>query len=259
VQAAIQPVWEGLAEHAWSDAQLQELEARFQQCDFVADLKRPFEGERAAGILTADLIQKKGLGLLIEVIGPGQPTSMNKKFANWAGGLIPRGWYSLEQLNVCRLHRLLLEGAFDPAKKRISPSRLEANSQQLEREISSGSFGNTLSSLLHHRVIAAAMSPADGKILLKAAMAQTAADQAAIACALERFRLAKGHFPEKLETLVPQFISQLPNDPLTGESYKYRRANDGQFVLYSIGWNEKDDGGVPGKTLFDETQGDWVW
>ena len=46
---------------------------------------------------------------------------------------------------------------------------------------------------------------------------------------------------------------------LTGEPYKYRRTEDGRFVLYSVGWDEKDDGGVPGKTLFDEKQGDWVW
>jgi hypothetical protein len=40
---------------------------------------------------------------------------------------------------------------------------------------------------------------------------------------------------------------------------KYRRTDNGSFVLWSVGWNEKDDGGVPGKTLFDEKQGDWVW
>ncbi len=259
VQFAIQPVWEGLAEHAWSDVQLQELEARFQQCNFVADMKRPFEGEWAAGVLTAELVQKKGLGLLIEIMGQGQPSSMDKKFANWAGGIIPRGWYCQEQINFCRFDQMQLEGAFDPAKKRISPSRIEANTQQLQREISGGSFGKTLNCVLHHRVIAAAISPSLGKVFLKAAMGQTAVDQAALACALERFHLANGQFPDKLEALAPQFISQLPNDPLTGEPYKYRRANDGQFMLYSVGWNEKDDGGEPGKTLFDEKQGDWVW
>ena len=48
-------------------------------------------------------------------------------------------------------------------------------------------------------------------------------------------------------------------DLITDKPYKYRRTIDGQFVLYSIGWDEKDDGGVPGKSLFDEKQGDWVW
>ena len=80
-----------------------------------------------------------------------------------------------------------------------------------------------------------------------------------MACALERYRLANGQFPENLQALVPRFIAHLPNDVITGEPFKYRRAGDGRFVLYSVGWNEKDDGGVPGKTMFDETEGDWVW
>ena len=96
-------------------------------------------------------------------------------------------------------------------------------------------------------------------VILRVAGAQTAFNQAAIACALERYRLAKGSFPGALETLVPQFISLLPNDVLTGEPYKYRLTDDGRFVLYSVGWDEKDDGGVPGKRMFDELQGDWVW
>ena len=58
---------------------------------------------------------------------------------------------------------------------------------------------------------------------------------------------------------LPRFIARAPNDVITGQPYKYRRANDGQFILYSVGWNEKDDGGVPGTALFDPAQGDWVW
>jgi hypothetical protein len=62
-----------------------------------------------------------------------------------------------------------------------------------------------------------------------------------------------------VEALTPPFISHLPNDVIGGQPYKYHRTEDGQFVLYSVGWNEKDDDGVPGKTLFDDTEGDWVW
>src|SRR5439155_8993963 len=57
VHLAIQPVWEGLADHIWTDAQLQVLQARFQQYDFVASMKQPFDCERAAGALTAELIR----------------------------------------------------------------------------------------------------------------------------------------------------------------------------------------------------------
>jgi type II secretory pathway pseudopilin PulG len=92
----------------------------------------------------------------------------------------------------------------------------------------------------------------------KAAAAQTAANQAALACALERYRLANGQFPDTLAALTPQFMAHAPNDVITGQPFKYRRTEDAQFILYSVGWDEKDDGGVPGKSLFD-LQGDWVW
>jgi hypothetical protein len=85
---------------------------------------------------------------------------------------------------------------------------------------------------------------------------QTLANEAFIACGLERYRLARGQYPETLEALVPQFAEKLPHDIIGGQPLKYHRAADGQFVLYSVGWNEKDDGGVPGKTI---AEGDWVW
>jgi hypothetical protein len=101
--------------------------------------------------------------------------------------------------------------------------------------------------------------PALGKVTQKAAQAQTVVNQAILACALERYRMDKGHFPEKLEDLAPQTISHLPHDVISGEPFHYRRANDQAYVLYSVGWNQRDDGGKPGGALFDEKEGDWVW
>jgi hypothetical protein len=97
-----------------------------------------------------------------------------------------------------------------------------------------------------------------GRVSLKAANAQVAAEQAAIGCALERYRLAKGEFPQKLESLAPEFIAALPRDPITSEPYRYH-TNAERFTLYSVGWNERDDGGTPGNVLFDEKEGDWLW
>ena len=61
------------------------------------------------------------------------------------------------------------------------------------------------------------------------------------------------------DALMPKIIPQLPADVIGGKPYVYRRTEDGRFVLYSIGWDEKDNGGTPGKDLFDEKEGDWVW
>ena len=91
---------------------------------------------------------------------------------------------------------------------------------------------------------------------------QTSVDLARVACALERYRLANGQFPETLEALAPKFIEKLPHDVINGQPLKYRRTDDGQFVLYSVGWNETDDGGKVGLTKngnLDAKQGDWVW
>ena len=82
-----------------------------------------------------------------------------------------------------------------------------------------------------------------------------------LACALERYRLVHGQFPDKLDALMPDFVTRLPNDVITGEADKYRRTTDGQFILYSVGWNETDDGGqtVMKGSAVDPTKGDWVW
>jgi hypothetical protein len=62
----------------------------------------------------------------------------------------------------------------------------------------------------------------------------------------------------------PQFIAQIPHDIINGEPLHYRRTDEGQFVLYSVSWNETDDGGVVGMTdgktpVTDLNKGDWVW
>jgi len=94
-------------------------------------------------------------------------------------------------------------------------------------------------------------------------MAQTGAECAALACALERYRLAHGQFPESLGALVPDFIGHLPHDVINGQPLNYRRSPDGQYGLYSVGWDEADGGGVIGLKQdgkhMDPTTGDWVW
>ncbi len=87
---------------------------------------------------------------------------------------------------------------------------------------------------------------------------QNLANEAQIACALEGYHLAHGEYPETLDALTPQFIETIPRDIIGGQALHYRRTDDGKFLLYSVGWNETDDGGLPG-TLSDVKNGDWVW
>jgi type II secretory pathway pseudopilin PulG len=123
-----------------------------------------------------------------------------------------------------------------------------------------------------YKVQALMMFPAIGSAVKKFAIAQASVDLARVAGALERYRLAHGQYPETLDALVPQFIEKLPHDIIGGQPLHYRRtdgppsqgsgAASGKFVLYSIGWNEKDDGGQiafkKGGSV-DREKGDWVW
>jgi hypothetical protein len=87
-------------------------------------------------------------------------------------------------------------------------------------------------------------------------------DLATVACALERYRIAESRYPEKLDPLVPRFIATLPTDVMNGKPLNYFRTEGDQFVLYSVGWNEADEGGEVmrlGRGGIDPKEGDWVW
>ena len=78
--------------------------------------------------------------------------------------------------------------------------------------------------------------------------------EALIVCALERYRRANGEYPAALARLSPGLLENLPHDIITGETLKYRLTANGQFLLYSVGWNQRDDNGN-----LDKDKGDWVW
>jgi len=104
--------------------------------------------------------------------------------------------------------------------------------------------------------------PSLGNCVRKFSVAQNTVDLTRIACALERYHLAKQQYPDTLDALAPQFLAKVPRDPIGGRPLHYRETDDGQFIIYSIGWDEKDDGGsiVLNKGGgVDLAKGDWVW
>jgi len=110
--------------------------------------------------------------------------------------------------------------------------------------------------------LASILLPALSKVYQKAAREQALADQLVLATALERSRLARGHFPEALGELAPEYLTRVPADIVQGDPYRYARTPDGQFTLYSVAWDGIDDGGQIGRDhrgRWDGSRGDWVW
>jgi hypothetical protein len=108
----------------------------------------------------------------------------------------------------------------------------------------------------------AQLMPDYGRAILTTARNQTMANEALVACALERYRLVRGNYPPGLGSIGPELLEHVPADIIGGGALKFHLESQTNVVLYSIGWNGKDDGGMPGKkdaSGFDVDQGDWVW
>ena len=71
---------------------------------------------------------------------------------------------------------------------------------------------------------------------------RTQLDLARTAVAVERFRLANGRLPDRLDELVPAFLDRVPKDMWNdGKPLSYRVKNNGGFVVYSFGYDRQDD------------------
>lgn len=63
--------------------------------------------------------------------------------------------------------------------------------------------------------------------------------------AIEAYRFEKGYYPDSLDELVPHFLNAVPNDPYAPEASRLiYRLKEQSYVLYSVGTNGHDDGGV---------------
>lgn len=69
-------------------------------------------------------------------------------------------------------------------------------------------------------------------------------DGCRLSVGLSRYRIANGRYPQSLDELVPDFLSQMPIDRYSGRPFGYR-LNDGKPLLYGAGVDQDDDGGVP--------------
>jgi hypothetical protein len=262
LQIGLQTLAEGLARHQWSEAQLRAFEERLRQFDFLADTRQVLQGERVFfGGAFIDYIRRSPnrwhMQDLGGITGESRDTQYSWETALMAAG--PRGWYYLEKVNYSRTFQDYLLPAIDVAGHQVSPDACRRSEEHL-----SAMLNNPAPVVvLRHQFFCGFLLPALGRVSQKSAFGQAGADAAVLACALECYRLAHGQFPDSLGGLVPEITSQLPHDVINGQPLKYRRTADGQYLLYSVGWNETDDGGVLGLNKsgegIDPKTGDWVW
>jgi hypothetical protein len=245
LEIALQPLWEGLARQQWTAAQIEQFQSRLHRVNLVEEMQRSLRGERAFSIATLDAMKQDRKEMLETGEGGLQ-----------AGALryMPSGWFYQNELNIARMFQESLQ-AFDPARRTVDLTLANQTT---------GAFDMRLRGKHPYTLFASMLFPAINKTVAKTARSQATLSLAVTACALERYRMDSGKYPEAIENLVPRFIDKLPLDPVNGEALHYRRQSDGRFLLYAVGLNRReDDGSVPrdkkGRVQQDQAEGDWVW
>lgn len=220
----------GLELHAWQEPQLTVLEDRLKDIDFI--------GLQAEACKTVRALETTTSIQFVYQVGFCEDPYTNfwqrvKEPSNLFLWLAPRGWIYLWIVH-------LGEG-FQKLGEILGSNRVVLVPAQISQATAWWRGRETLPLL---------------------AFDQTMVTETRLACALERYHSLHNEYPESLETLVPRFIGKLPLDLIDGQPLHYRRQADGNFLLYSVGWNESDDGG---QVVSDEDRpenlkkGDWVW
>lgn len=248
---------QALAERPFTDQQLQQLEQKVGSEDLLGDIPRVFRYNCAQFLWVLDEWGKKRDREPI-MSGRGEGSLRNRmatRLLNLAIRRMPAGWVQLEKLNFSKLANAPLAVGLSDSPKRINPIQLQLACDQAQKQtVEQGNF----KAFFAHTMCAADCLPTVTDWAMRSTAAQVMTDQTRLACALERYYLKQNRYPEKLEQLVPEFLAKLPTDPLSGEPYRYMRDENARYKIWSVGWNEKDDGGLSGGSRYDRAA-DWVW
>ena len=247
----LQTVREGLARHAWNEEQLSAIEKELASVNLFTESKNAMRGERALGVGCIEWARRQGLKFdLYQIDGDATPFA---RVANF----MPRGWLYQNMLAISQMHQDFTIGMADENTRRVLPGIVAAGD--------AASADLACERMHPYKIFAALLFPAVNKAVIRSARMQTYVDATRVACALERFRLANGQIPEKLDALVPRFLAAIPNDVMDGQPLRFHPTPDGGYVLYSIGWNKTDDHGELAwakkekQSTVDANNGDWVW
>ncbi|MEO6035793.1 MAG: hypothetical protein ABIQ35_11100, partial [Verrucomicrobiota bacterium] len=228
---SLQPLWEGLAKNNWTEPQLAGFQEELSAFNLLAD--------------HTNTIQRIALAY-IETWRLRAEGKTDKDFARQrsgsGGGEVdphwqPSAWW-LE--NAMELYRI---AAHEISRVDASAGRAESNFQGTD--LSGITLDQDAMTVFQQNIWSA------GPTLVS--YAQTVVNQAIIACALERYRLAHDSFPETLMPLLGEFMVKIPNDVLRGAPMFYYRYETNKYVLRGIGPNGVIDQRI--KPLSD----DWIW
>lgn len=252
-------VWELCEAHAGSVEDFRRLEQALQALDFHAGLLQAYRGELASLVNYVQWAKRSRDSKMFSGMGGTEPSEISKLGMALMVSSIPRGWFDANAATIAELD-------FEYMIKPLRDGGMRTVGRDDEK------YGNLLKQRAARyqldSIFACMTIPAVGAASQRAVYTQCLVDQALVACALERYRLEQGNYPDTLAGLKLADGKPLPNDLLSGTSMGYRKTTGGRYALWSVGLDRKDDGGKrtldkknPENTRFHDSKyvGDWVW
>ncbi len=139
---------------------------------------------------------------------------------------------------------------------RKSPAQIHSEGIDVGKESMKIVEGNLLLEML---------SPALGRVIELSSRNKISVKSTLTIIALVRYNQDKGQYPDSLKELVDSgYLKELPADPWSDKPLVYKKTDKG-FILYSIGLNSKDDGGVVARDkegnvqMWNNNEGDAVF
>jgi len=227
---SLQPIWEGLGQHAWTDPELAVLQHELAGFDLLADYTNAL---RRVVLAYIEIWRTIPEGASPEVAP--RPDGGIAPEGGWQ--LQPRTWWFDSCIQLHNAGWSAIE-AVDAASGRVREVNIWMSINDLPLDATS------------RELLQEAMwwGPNPGAV----AFAQTSVNQAIIACALERFRLAHRFYPEALEELVPSLLPRVPHDAVSGRPMIYQPPGAGSLILRGVGPNGVDD-------RKNSASDDWLW
>jgi hypothetical protein len=273
---AAQDTWELLQSTNASDAELARLQKNWEQPEYPRPMENAFLMERALeesaikkyraspGVFFSQANDDSGPGFSGNIRGDLDELSQRTK--NYYADTMWRvSWTYADELQMLKDDQRVLETIRTIETNGASFNPAYTNTMNALEGIQTT---NTLSDWFDLQWAFSQGSEGLGDSLERAMAAAAAKNIVITATALKRYQLHHGNYPPDLPSLVPEYLTAVPLDPVDGNPLRYRANADGTFLLYSIGPNGRDDGGNPelekGVTSFllswqQPHALDWVW
>lgn len=254
--------WDALQSPDWSDEQLARLQAAWQRVDLISGLQPVAEVERATMLnVLEELARPDGKYTRQQILGGTAGTQTPARFMEnyvispfWRTTLASQdAQFLLENFQPAIVAARSISK--DKSWLKVKPPLEESAARQNQEE------GITPRRLLVSNVMLANFSRAFESVLRTETMRQMLLAD----IALKRYHLRHGKYPADLNALAPQYLPSPPVDFMVGRPLQYHLEADGDFTLYSVGADGRDDHGdayasVPDKKLNTIWDGrDAVW